>query len=1151
MSNEPEFHNPFQSPEPQRRSKAKGNFIVWILVALGVSPFICGGVGFFLANKLGNNVGALVDSLDESAESVPDNQGDRSIQMAKTKAILTEVLEGNRYQGVSPKEVKLAEAFVKQLSAAMEAESDRQFRRLVDEEVFQQRVFESSQASSAARAFRFQYEAWIGFYCPSGTIPRMLSVSRNSNGSLTILTSMNPDGYNKIVSWEVRQHSAGLAIADWLEVDAATFHSDQIAREFSSAVQSDLLYDNYMELMENGIDPEDTQAAIARLLLKEYPPQLQAEVFVLLAQYALSEERHDLVTKALAKIPSGYLAPEVLEIRARDYILTGQDEKALEELQALTELVGPLHDPMQFQAEVLGRLGRHDDALDAWLTLLRLDAAQLANYSFTNAITEHLPPARADELIDAVQASNGSPDEITEFASSLIDYSRPELATPLLTLFERDGTVPAMLVIDAKLARADGDIDTAISKYREAMAAGRDHASFADWQLQWAQLMEETEAGDVAIRESSDPAQTFFDLAIDDDYLMVDTETARKYATALGDAKPKDENLKLAARLWSRAGFLLADLEDGNDSAWKLATELHAEFSDLSESVIDGHVLLSQLGVQLDYWVAEAGVKSQHVGEAYGIIGKSPGGKTAIINQCLILPKSKQAAAITALFEEHEKVNPDDPWLDYCRAELLIAKGDTDAARAILLESYSVLKQKEANCLWRMRRWLSDDAVAGNTWKTLVETVPLEDVFASLTSKMQSEEKLDGIEDLFVLAKKHNAIDLESWLRARISFLNSEKRWSELADLARYDSVTSVYGRRSVLDALLINQQFDEADEYISRLPGNEQPTSRAQLLIAQGGSEEELIRILEPLDSYSTTALYYKPYLYDQLQTDAYAGFRNQFPRNVSLYSLATRLLLCVNTPELTTASIKETIAPTMPGAEVTALAGSLQVSDRGVKLWRVDGEEVSLLLSFSQRQYDEGLDDKTPKREHIKVPTDKEAVERHDSWIAIDIDWQKSTEFDSEDLANRLAADFLSQDLKCVVVGAPAAMTLLGENDSEWVRLGKFESEETFQVFRQFVDSESWRIQNVRDGKMRRKLVATENPSDLKFGFEVSAGPVGWKPVPVEVQDWAPQYRPASLNVTLPDSPLIPRIFRAQRANVSAYLVVDLAAEAAVKQP
>ena len=1152
MSDEQEFDDLYLLPEDeQHRDKANKNVLIWILIGLGITTLVCGGVGVLLIGRVMTNLGNMVENLGESGRSVADNPGARSTQMEETRTVLTRVLEGDRYQGVSPDEVEAANRLVEDLADAIEADSDQRFKRLVAESEFQNRVFNSSQASPTAKAYRFQYRGWMEFYCPDGTRPRLLAVSKENGGDLVIHTSMNPERYNAIISWHASYHRGRLKIVDWVEVENATPHSEQIAREFSGAIAGDLRYDNYLNLMENKIEGDGLRAQLTGLIDKAYPPQLEGEVFKLLAQHAVGNQLPDLTKRALDRIPAGYRTPDVWEVTARQHYLLGEDEEALKLLDTLERRVGPLQDPLELRAKVLRRLGRNDEAIETGLRSLRLDAAKLADYQFQSDVAEHLPPSQAESLTSAVVASNGSTAEIAAFASGLIN-SRRDLAEPLLAVIQRDGPTAAGLAMEAKLSEADGNLKAAIEKYSEAIKSATDKDPVSTWRYEWAVLMEETDAGDVAIRESPDPAQTFYDLAFDDGYLIVDTEVARKYATALKDAQPQDKNLALSAKYWSRAALLLADLEDSNDdSVWQAATSLRADFLELPEATPDTVPLLEELSLYLDGWVADAGVASQHVSEAYALLKESESINTSLINRCLALPQDQKTAAIASLIKACEESNPKDPWLDYGKAELLLAEGETEAARNKMLASYS--KLSDVGDVWRMRQWLSKDAVTNDTWEALLKTVPLKDVFQYLVRNMRSEKKFDDLEDLFARGRKDKALSSEEWLRQRVFSLGAQKRWDELAELASREDTSRTYVNESILlDALLVTRRFDEADKYIAQMDADSQIRYRPQLITAQGGTQEELIKASRLAGTYAAFGLYSKPYLSDRLQSDDFADFRDQFPPQIDSYTLATQLLLCVDAPELTTAGIEKAISPTLKAAEVVALPQSLQVADRGVQMWRIDSDSVSFLLSFSQRQYDENLDEKKPKRDQLTTPAARKAVENHTSWLAIDIDWAKSDDVDSENLARQIAADLLDLKLECLAIGSPSSMVLLGDHDADWVRSGAFDSqEETFSIYRQFADQESWRESSIRQSRLKQKMLSARNPSAAQFAFRFTSGPVPWNPLPVDLHDWTPQYQPSFVRITAPNSPLLPRVFRGEKATVSLRLVFDTNSQTDAAKP
>ena len=218
--------------------------------------------------------------------------------------------------------------------------------------------------------------------------------------------------------------------------------------------------------MENKIEGDGLRAQLTGLIDKAYPPQLEGEVFKLLAQHAVGNQLPDLTKRALDKIPAGYRTPDVWEVTARQHYLVGEDEEALKLLDTLERRVGPLQDPLELRAQVLKRLGRNDEAIETGLRSLRLDAAKLADYQFQSDVAEHLPPAQAESLTSAVVASNGSTAEIAAFASGLIN-SRRDLAEPLLAVIQRDGPTAAGLAMEAKLSEADGNLKAAIDKYSD------------------------------------------------------------------------------------------------------------------------------------------------------------------------------------------------------------------------------------------------------------------------------------------------------------------------------------------------------------------------------------------------------------------------------------------------------------------------------------------------------------------------------------------------------------------------------------------------------------------------------------------------------------------------------------------------------------
>ena len=1109
---------------------------------------------------------------------------------------------------VSNEELAQIRTLMNDLEKIFQADDDVAFRSTMDWAEFKSRVSSSSSMSAIGRSdFRTGFDDWFDEYCPFGMDVQRIQVRaalhHPSDNTLIVYTWIHNSAYPERAAWYLRQSGDSLRIVDYENLDSAVLHSDEAARLYSSAFTG-ILWDNFLEThqltrpeSDSDAETEAFRAEIRRLGKLRFPQAVAHWAYFNLARDAITISEYDLSMELLNKaeeigpLPGIHWQRAYISFRTHDY------EQARASLRAYENALGPGPECYQLAAEIADALGTQDEACTARIHLLAIDPdTSSVPWSFHHTI----PSARSADFAEAVRNNGADPVTAQKIASLLIDRDRMDLAEGLLPIAESTSSVsPELCALRAKLALENGDHEAYVRQLQEACRlASVENPKRAMWIYEVASELLSMGRAAEAIRQSPDPGVTFYDLAIDETEILLNSRQLQEMSEALQASTTIDGKAAESwLRLWQRLAPITVAMKCHNDSAaWESLSPMFAETqaSPDDKMVVE---LLDELDMRwiVEEWLVQAAIRSGHTQDVLQLLEDSEP-----INSVLWTADLEDSVeAFRSASEWLRQNEPSRCEKIFCDARIAELTGEADIAEQKFRTFLQHPESPESDFQYEAEYWLSRTLSRRDNLAQAIDGLSDEFLLNSLTRELIRANRLNDAASLLSTLKARG-ITADQSIEIETSLLHAQRDWpglckvydewlaglnnSEEASPGNQYTANTMVSR--FLDALLMSQQYEKTQQLLTKCSPSMVNTFQLRIAVAQNDIDaaEALYNTSDHEDGWTQPSFSRVGPMITGLWTDKWREFRDRHPvRLTDLTESQTSSVVILMKQAIvpTTRSLLETLKdePQFNGVEditdsIRQLeqaqqlkqqssrqispkdvkdAASKPVSTRSVFRVRIGDQTLRLVFGPDQHHRPDGsttLDmDAMLIDDVVTSESLRDAVNNHHGWISVCIEGGRGLDEYQimARLAGRVSASLINNNTVAIATNytiapvTPSTTTALTNGDLYDLP----GAEDGWSDTADPLVSELRIRADARLRELRKRISMLPDAADLRKIRLLVSLPGAWGrdalmfETPL-VSFTTPAF-PTSFVVNLPESPMIPPAFQNEHVEISAWNILD----------
>ncbi len=498
--------------------------------------------------------------------------------------------------------------------------------------------------------------------------------------------------------------------------------------------------------------------------------------------------------------------------------------KALANANKYESTVGPTPELCQYKAQLLRRLNRRQEAIEAWKNLLRILPE---NTIALSGIYDAIPADEKGTFDDYLKERNIPVAKVAEVANSVAYSDYPGFLHLVNYLRKHDASSAQTIFLQGLAKELDGQYLAAAEFYMRAHADAEDDPTRQTYASSYIQAMAEGGQLLAGWRKSPDRIRAFETIVIlyDDGDIALSQEEYRQLVELFRQEHPDEVSGLL------HAASIAFDAEQYSE----VENLLRTPRADGSTDDDDDYV-----PIQRDYMLCSAIYRQERLAEAYAV---SDDRSERFAQLVVLATQQERWDDIRSLLKLHASNQPDDPFLSYARGELAAHEEQWEEA---INHYVQALKKSGTEEPWTIDNRLLGVCVESNRWRDYYQyKEDKSEAFYSLATRFVDEQNWDALTQLLYHHRRQQPDDPQliqieassAWEREDYSsFITS----AELA-LKSDDADALAPYQRYLLEqrlriALLRNKDYFKARKRaIAELTDENDGTSLAILNAAQG----------------------------------------------------------------------------------------------------------------------------------------------------------------------------------------------------------------------------------------------------------------------------------------------------------------------------